>query len=145
LPAELVGIAARTRKRLLVTGLQHVLGHADWEAQNLRWTDHEPHAVHDWDSLAWLPEAALVGAASGAFASNQTPTLAPLESSEAFLDAYQDERGLAFTPDELEVAWAASLWTAIHNGRAELLWNHPPVALTALLDQADTRLSRAAA
>jgi hypothetical protein len=34
--------------------------------------------VHDWDSLAWQPEAALVGAASGSFASAGPPTLAPI-------------------------------------------------------------------
>ncbi|GAB3839384.1 phosphotransferase [Kribbella italica] len=140
LPPALLAIAARARRRLLAaTELPHVLGHADWEAQNLRW-----HAtmVHDWDSIAWLPEAALVGAAAGAFASTEVPTLAPLDSSEAFLTTYQEESG-TFTRDELEVAWAASLWPALHNARAELLWNHPPVALTALLDQAETRLHRA--
>ena len=71
------------------------------------------------------------------------PTLAPLASSEAFLVAYQENR--EFTPDELEVAWAASLWPALHNARAEILWNHPPVALTAVLAQAESRLHQAAA
>ncbi|GAB2575669.1 phosphotransferase [Kribbella endophytica] len=142
LPSELLDIAARARRRLLASAaLPHVLGHADWEAQNLRWND---TVVHDWDSIAWLPEPALVGAAAGAFASTETPTLAPFESSEAFLSAYQVEAGV-FTSEELEVAWAASLWPALHNARAELLWNHPPVALTALLDQAEARLSQAAA
>ncbi|ONI75816.1 hypothetical protein BWI15_08360 [Kribbella sp. ALI-6-A] len=146
LPHDLVAVAARARKRLLASSSQRqVLGHADWEAQNLRWDQNTPYVVHDWDSVAWLPEAALVGAASGAFTSAETPTLAPLASSEAFLDAYQDERGSAFTNDELEVAWAASVWPALHNARAEILWNHPPVALTALLDQAEARLHRSAA
>jgi hypothetical protein len=146
LPEALVDVAARARKRLLASGsLRQVLGHADWEAQNLRWDQTTPYVVHDWDSVAWLPEAALVGAASGAFSSAETPTLAPLASSEAFLDAYQEQRGSSFTTDELEVAWAASLWPALHNARAEILWNHPPVALTALLDQAEGRLQRGAA
>ncbi len=141
LPPELLDIAARTRRRLLATTLPRILGHADWEAQNLRWDD---TVIHDWDSVAWLPEAALVGAAAGAFASAETPTLAPLESSEAFLAAYQVEAGV-FTSEELEVAWAASLWPALHNARAEILWNHRPVALTAVLDQAKARLNRAGA
>jgi hypothetical protein len=146
LPHEVVAVAARARKRLLAaSSLGHVLGHADWEAQNLRWDNNTPYVVHDWDSVAWLPEAALVGAASGAFSSAETPTLAPLVSSEAFLDAYQEERGFSFTQEELEVAWAASLWPALHNARAEILWHHPPVALTALLDQARARLQRSAA
>ncbi len=144
LRADLVAIATRARRRLLkADSMRLILGHADWEAQNLRWHGHTPHAVHDWDSVAWLPEAALVGAAAGAFASTEVPTLAPLESSEAFLVAYQENR--EFTPDELEVAWTASLWPALHNARAEILWNHPPVALTAVLTQAESRLHRAAA
>ncbi|WP_432947420.1 hypothetical protein ACQPXM_10875 [Kribbella sp. CA-253562] len=146
LPYDLVAVAARARKRLLAsTSLRHVLGHADWEAQNLRWDKNAPYVVHDWDSVAWLPEAALAGAASGAFSSAETPTLAPLASSEAFLASYQEERGSAFTQEELEVAWAASLWPALHNARAEILWNHPSVALAALLDQAEARLQRGAA
>jgi len=72
-------------------------------------------AVHDWDSLAWQPEAAVAGAASGSFASAGPPMLAPVESSEAFLVAYQDIRGRLFTAVELQVAWAASLWMAAYN------------------------------
>lgn len=146
LPPDLVAFASRARTRLAASAsIQHVLGHADWEAQNLRWQGSAPYVVHDWDSLAWLPESALVGAASGAFASAETPTLAPLASSEAFIAAYQEERGFAFTSGELEVAWVASLWPALHNARAEILWNNPHVALTELLEQAEARLERAAA
>ena len=72
----------------------------------------EPHVVYDWDSLAWLPEAAVVGAAAGMFASAEGPILAPLESSMAFLDAYQVSRGRKFSVEEREVAWAASIWPA---------------------------------
>ena len=96
------------------------------------------------DDIAWLPEAALVGAASGAFAS-EIPTLAPLSSSEGFIATYERARGRAFTADEREVAWAASLWTALHNARAELCWGSPPVALTQVLMQGDERLRRARA
>jgi hypothetical protein len=42
----------------MAAGLPCVLGHADFEAQNLRWHGREVWAVHDWDSLAWQPEAA---------------------------------------------------------------------------------------
>jgi hypothetical protein len=38
--------------------------------------------VHDWDSLAWQPEAALAGAASAVFGRDAGPNeLAPIESS----------------------------------------------------------------
>src|SRR6185312_857013 len=108
-PAYVADAAVRARKRLLAAGLPCVLGHADFEAQNLRWQGSQVWAVHDWDSLAWQPEAALVGAASGSFASGGPPTLAPIDSSEAFLLAYQDSRGRLFTVVEREVAWAASV------------------------------------
>jgi hypothetical protein len=102
--------------------------------------------VHDWDSLAWQPEAALVGAASGAFARGVgLPTLAPIETSEAFLVAYQDVRGRLFTAVEQEIAWAASLWPAAHNARWEVLHGQPPVCGSALGAQAAERLRRASA
>jgi len=110
-PAYVADAAVRARGRLLAAGLPCVLGHADFEAQNLRWQGEQVHAVHDWDSLAWQPEAALAGAASGAFASDGPPTLAPVESSEAFLMAYQDIRERSFTAEEQEIAWAGAAAT----------------------------------
>jgi hypothetical protein len=97
-------------------------------------------AVHDWDSLAWQPEAALAGAASGSFASAGPPMLAPIGSSAAFLVAYQDIRGRWFTAVEQEIAWAASLWMAAYN-----VWEGLGGTLSsdALRVQATERLRRA--
>jgi hypothetical protein len=142
-PAFVVDTADRARARLLASGLPCVLGHADFEAQNLRWHGHEVWAVHDWDSLAWQPEAALAGAACGAFASAGQPTLAPIDSSDAFLVAYQDIRGRRFTAVEQEIAWAASLWPAAHNARWEALHGDAPVSIEAVRAQAAERLRRA--
>jgi len=142
-PAYVTDTAVRARRRLLAAGLRCVLGHADFEAQNLRWHGAQVHAVHDWDSLAWQPEAALAGAASGAFASDGPPTLAPVESSEAFLVAYQDIRGRSFTAVEREIAWAASVWMAAYNAREEALHGDAPVGGGALRAQAAERLRRA--
>jgi hypothetical protein len=142
-PAYVAEAAVRARRRILAAGLPCVLGHADFEAQNLRWHGREVWAVHDWDSLAWQPEAALAGAASGAFASSGPPALAPIESSEAFLAAYQDIRGRLFTPVEREIAWAASLWMAAYNAREEALLGDPPVCRDGLRAQAAERLRRA--
>lgn len=141
-PPYVADAATRARRRLLVADLPCVLGHADFEAQNLRWNGYEVWAVHDWDSLAWQPEAALAGAASGAFASDGPPALAPLESSEAFLQAYQAARGRPFSPAELEVAWAASLWMPAYN-----LWEGlgGTESREAFRAQAAERLRRAAA
>jgi hypothetical protein len=139
-----VETAERTRGRILAAGLPCVLGHADFEAQNLRWHGREVWAVHDWDSLAWQPEAALAGAASGAFASAGPPMLAPIESSEAFLVAYQNVQGRLFTAVEQEIAWAASLWMAAYNAREEaLLHGDTLVGRDSLRAQAAERLRRA--
>ena len=141
LPEELIQVAARARRRLLSgKDFLRVLGHADWEAQNLRWQGTEPYAVHDWDSVAWLPEAALVGAAAGSFASTEIPTLAPLQSSAAFLSCYEESHGRHFHAEERELAWAASLWPALHNARCEVLYDLPRVAYTALMAQSEERL-----
>jgi hypothetical protein len=99
-------------------------------------------AVHDWDSLAWQPEAALAGAASGAFASAGPPTLAPIDSSAAFLAAYQDFRGRLFTAAERQIAWAASLWMDAYNVW-EALHGDTPLSGDALRAQAAERLRRA--
>ena len=141
-PAYVADTAERARGRLLAAGLPCVLGHADFEAQNLRWHGQQVWAVHDWDSLAWQPEAALAGAASGAFASAGPPTLAPIGSSEAFLVAYQDIRGRLFTAAEQEIAWAASLWMAAYN-IWEALHGDTPLSGDALRAQAAERLRRA--
>jgi hypothetical protein len=142
-PAHVVETAARVRRRMLATSLPCVLGHADFEAQNLRWHDGDVRAVHDWDSLAWQPEAALVGAACGAFASASPPTLAPIASSSAFLAAYQDLRRRRFTEEEQQIAWAASLWPAAHNARWEALHGDTPQSCEAVRAQAAERLRRA--
>jgi hypothetical protein len=145
LPAWLEDIQQRIQTRLSRSTLRLVIGHADWEAQNLRWEGHTIHTIHDWDSLSALPEAAVVGAAAGAFASTDTPILAPLASSETFLAAYEEAARRRFTPDEVEVAWAASMYPAAHNARGEIVFENPRVAGDTLHAQAKERLSRAGA
>lgn len=142
-PAYVTDTADRARRRLLAAGLPCVLGHADFEAHNLRWHGQQVQTVHDWDSLAWQPEAALAGAASAVFPKMGPATLAPIESTEAFLAAYQAARGRWFTAEEQQVAWAASLWPAAHDIRWEALHGYTAVSGRALWAQAAERLCRA--
>jgi Ser/Thr protein kinase RdoA (MazF antagonist) len=142
-PAWIEDTTRRVQAKLAGCDLSPVVGHADWEAQNIRWRHGEAHAVHDWDSLAWLPEAAIAGCAAGIFASHGNPALAPLESSEAFLHAYESERGARFSPYETEIAWAASIWEALHNARDELTYNRPKLSYEQLKAQRVERLARA--
>ncbi|MEV0385803.1 phosphotransferase, partial [Nonomuraea sp. NPDC050643] len=104
-PDYVMDTASRARRRMLAADLPCVLGHADFEAHNLRWHDQRVWTVHDWDSLAWQPEAALVGAASAVFSKLGPATLPPVESTEAFLAAYQDARARSFTAEEQQIAW----------------------------------------
>jgi len=143
-PAWIEDTARRVQAKLIGCELPPVIGHADWEAQNMLWRHGEPHVVHDWDGLAWLPEAAIVGGASGIFAIHgKYATLAPLESSEAFLHAYERGRGARFSPYEREIAWAASIWEALHNARNELIQDLPKVSYERLNAERVERLTRA--
>jgi hypothetical protein len=143
-PEFVVAAAVRATGRLRRCGeLPRSIGHADFEAQNLRWHAGRLWAVYDWDSLAWMPECVLVGSAASVFPSAEVPTLAAVDSSAAFIETYQAARGRAFNDDEFQLAWAASLWTTTHNARAEALLGLAPVATKALREQAAERLSRA--
>lgn len=142
-PAWIEDATRRVQAKLAGCDLLPVLGHADWEAQNIRWRNGEAHVVHDWDSLAWLPEAAIAGSAAGIFASHGQTTLAPLESSEAFLRAYENDRGTRFSPYETEIAWAASIWEALQDARNELIHNRPKLSYGELKAQGVERLARA--
>ena len=142
-PTWIEDATRRVQAKLAECNLPPVLGHADWEAQNMRWRHGKAHAVHDWDGLAWLPEAAIAGSAAGIFASHGRTALAPLESSEAFLHAYESERGARFSPFETKIAWAASIWEALHNARDELSYNRPRLSYEQLKTQRVERLARA--
>jgi len=142
-PAWIEDATRRVQAKLVGCDLPPVLGHADWEAQNMRWRHGEAHVVHDWDALAWLPEAAIAGSAAGIFASHGGTALAPLESSETFLRAYENERAARFSPYEMEIAWAASIWEALHNARDELIYNRPKLTHEQLRAQRVERLALA--
>src|SRR5213079_2373418 len=47
LPRWLEDIQQRIQTRLSRTSLPLVVGHADWEAQKLRWEGHTIHSIHD--------------------------------------------------------------------------------------------------
>ncbi len=139
-PSSLIDAGRRAVGLLRASSLPPVVGHADFEAQNLRWRGDELWCIHDFDSVGTGPEAAFVGAAAGCFASQETPTLAPLSSSMVFLEAYQRARGRPFTTHETEVAWAAGLLPAVWNARGEALFDHPRVTTEPLLAQVEQRL-----
>lgn len=144
-PALVFEAAARVRARLGRYDGPGVVGHADWESQNLRWTGDRLAIAYDWDSLAWLPEAVLLGAASSSFPSDLQPVVASVAATASFLQEYQEACGRELSADQLEVAWAASLLPVLFNARNEALENKRPLILLELAEQTEERLRLAGA
>jgi hypothetical protein len=146
-PSWLEELGRRVKRRLQsARALPRVVGHADWESQNLRWLGSELHVVHDWDSLVSQPEATLAGAASAVYTATGAPnTSASTSQAEAFLDAYERARATAWPADERQLAWAAGLWVRAFNAKKSTLRAQPSESVKALQDEADERLARAGA
>jgi hypothetical protein len=118
-PPWLDDIGRRLRGRLLADTGRKVIGHGDWWQPNIWWRGDELACVHDWDSLVYLSEAAIAGAASSSFSVREWGAVS-VEESEAFLDAYEAARGELWSRDEREVAWAAGLWQLAFNAKKDL-------------------------
>ena len=99
-----------------------VVGHCDYRAEHVRFTDGQISAVYDWDSLAVGPEPVVVGLAAHAFTADWSrdgwhlPTLA--ESFE-FISDYQTARGAPFTPEERQAASVAMVAALSYSARCE--------------------------
>ncbi|MGH2450807.1 MAG: hypothetical protein ACRDGE_05985 [Candidatus Limnocylindria bacterium] len=145
-PAWLDDLGKRARARLARCRLPSVIGHADSESQNLRWSGRKLHVAHDWDSLVRRPEAWVAGMTSLIFPStgsdNEAATIA---ESERFLAAYESERGRKFDEEQSEVAWAAGLWIGAWKAKKALVLAKGGAAVEDLRSQAEERLYRAGA
>jgi hypothetical protein len=146
-PPWLDDAGARVRRRLArAWSLPPVIGHVDWESQNLRWTGEDLLVAHDWDSAIARPEAIIAGMASLMFPSTgPTNEPATLDESEAFLAAYEKVRGEPFSADEREVAWAAGLWIGTWKAKKATYYGDTGVVLGDLEQQLSERLMRAGA
>ena len=141
-PVWLDGLAMRVRARLAAFDRPEVVGHSDFESQNLRWIDRSLYAVHDWDSVAARPEAVLVGAAAAMFtATGARLTEATVEQTEQFLHAYGAARGRGLDRDEEQACWAAGLWVRAFNAKKASV-SGDDEALDRLADEVPERLRR---
>lgn len=142
-PVWLDAAAARLRRRLLAEHAPVVVGHGDFESQNIHWADGRLLAVHDWDSAVALPEAAIAGAAAVVFPTDSSRgRSATVAETGAFLDQYERSRGRAFTPAERRTAWAAGLWVLAYKSKIEIVEGGGPL-LERLADELAERLERA--
>jgi hypothetical protein len=122
--AEWIDAAARgARSTLDATALPPVLGHLDWRVQNLGFDGVDVVAIYDWDSVAAVPEPALLGSASvihpldwRTFRSDPLPTL---EQLDGFVADYESSRGEPFTAAERVVLAASQVWVAAYGARCQ--------------------------
>jgi hypothetical protein len=144
-PAWLEETAQRVLARLERSTLPLVVGHADWESQNIRWKEGQLYVVHDWDSVVTGPEAVIAGAGAAAFPAEERPTAASIEDTTSFLAAYEVARARPWNAEEQEVAWAAGLWLMAYNAKIESIDGGPSPVLDCLAEEAGARLRSAGA
>ena len=97
---------------------------ASWlRVQNLAFTDNQVSAIYDWDSVALVPEPALVGSASVMHPidgrlerPDPLPTLAQLDG---FVADYEAVCGAPFSDHEHEVLAAGQRWIASYGARCQ--------------------------
>ena len=142
-PAWVNDAACRVRERLLASAAPTCVGHGDWESQNIRWSDGQPLAVHDWDSVIAQPETAIVGLAAAVWPAAGAPgEAATIAQSEEFVASYQQAAGRQWTEPEVQDAWAAGLWVRLFNAKKDAADGGGP-QLDRLAGEAGERLARA--
>ena len=122
--AEWIDDAARTaRASLVATARPEVVGHLDWRVQNLAFAGTRVCAIYDWDSVALVPEPALVGSASVIhpidWRLERPDPLPSLEQLDGFVADYVIARGAPFDGDEQLVLAAAQRWVAGYGARCQ--------------------------
>jgi hypothetical protein len=143
--AWLDDVGRRVQVRLRRYKGEAMVGHGDWESQNMRWRERRLHAVFDWDSATARPEAVIVGCAAAVFTATGDPGAATITESDAFLDAYGDARGRVLSRDEREACWAAGLWVRSFNAKKEWRDEGAEAMLEAFEREAAERLRLAGA
>jgi Phosphotransferase enzyme family len=142
-PAWLDEAGTRCRERLRRYQAPRVIGHADWHADNVLWSGAKLLVVHDWDSVVCQPEAVIVGMAAAMFpASGAAWQPATIKESDEFITAYMRASATAWTPDDVEACWAATVWTRAFDAKEQSA-DGPVTSLTET--EARERLSRAGA
>jgi len=122
--AEWIDDAARAARAMLSsTALPNVVGHLDWRVQNLAFASNRVSAIYDWDSVALVPEAALVGSASVIhpidWRLERPDPLPTLEQLDGFVADYETARGASFGDDEHEILSAGQRWVACYGARCQ--------------------------
>ena len=103
---------------------------------DLRWHGNRLLAAYDWDSFVADSEPVIAGLAAAIY-----PALATVIETRDFLDAYVAARGRTFSPGELQLCWAAGVWTRAFDAKKQYAAGQPVISLTE--DEARERLHQA--
>ena len=120
--AEWIDEIAHQSKQILreATG-PLLIGHSDWSLQNMSFYQGKLTSVYDWDSLRLGLEPCFVGGAARCFRHDwrygPPKTAITIEEMLMFVEAYEQERGQPFTPNEHRVLGAAIVYTAAYEMR----------------------------
>lgn len=98
--------AEAVRPRVFAPADDLVVGHADWNAQHVRWVGNSISAIYDWD-LVRDSEANLVGYASAVFTATwrlPVPKAPSREDSTAFVRDYESAVGRRLDPTRVAAA-----------------------------------------
>jgi hypothetical protein len=121
--AEWIDDLARPARRIMRDdSTPLVIGHIDWKTEHFRWNNHTLSVVHDWDSLAYVREAAMLGGAAATFTTtwDMPVLLSPRpEEAQAFIREYESARGTPFTAAEHEIILAHETFTRAYGARCE--------------------------
>lgn len=135
------GRQARDRLRAGARKAVPVIGHCDWLAGNLRWNGDTPLVVHDWDSVVADSEAVLAGLAAALYSTVDAKQPATVEETRRFLAEYRNAHGRDLSDDDLELAWAAGVWSRAYDAKCQHAAGQQVHALTE--NEALERLHRA--
>jgi hypothetical protein len=100
----------------------HLLGHADFEAQNMRASHDAITAVYDWDSLVAERAEVIVGLAAATHTAHagaypELPAVPTPEQRRRFVHVFERAYGRRFTATERRYVLAASAWVTAYNAR----------------------------
>ncbi|MCG3773875.1 MAG: hypothetical protein JW395_0691 [Nitrospira sp.] len=139
-------IARRVRRRLeAARGLPDVVGHGDFETQNVLWIDRKLHVVHDWDSLISAPEPVIAGICSAVFPGTHGGNESTVGESAEFLEHYQAARAVRWDKAEYELCWAAGLWVRAFNAKKDAVQGQNAGGVARFAEEAGERLRLAGA
>jgi aminoglycoside phosphotransferase (APT) family kinase protein len=119
--AEWIDAFARRAREAEAHYGKPVLGHGDWRVEHLRFDDGKIVATYDWDSLAFRPEAELVGVSAHAFTADwalegvrRIPTA---DDIRAYVADYETARGHPFSKSERQSLFATCVYSIAYGAR----------------------------